>query len=388
MVLYGIDVLLKERISDLKDQRIGLITNQASLNQNFESSLELFESHSELDLKSILSPQHGFWSEKQDNMIESEDFIHPVFKIPVFSLYGRVRKPTEEMIFQLDTVVFDLQDVGTRVYTYASTMAYAMQACREFNKKFVILDRPNPINGVNIEGCVLNPAFKSFVGLYPIPMRHGLTLGEMATLFNKEYNINADLEVIPLDGWKREMWYDEINKPWMNPSPNMPSLDCAVVYPGTVALEGTNISEGRGTTRPFELFGAPFINPYEVRDRLEKENLPGVFFRPTSFQPVFNKWKEKQCGGLQIHVFDRTSYKPFITGIALIKAVRHLYPENFEWLQPPYEYEYEKLPVDIIYGTDIIRKHIEADSSLKEIEESWQDKLAAYDKLRKNFLLY
>ncbi|KAF0216990.1 MAG: hypothetical protein FD167_5162, partial [bacterium] len=278
--------------------------------------------------------------------------------------------------------------VGTRVYTFIYTMAYAMQACAKYGKRMVVLDRPNPIGGELMEGNMLESEFASFVGLFPIAMRHGMTVGELAKMFNEAFAINCKLDVVPMSGWQRSMWWDKTGITWILPSPNMPTLDTATVYPGMVVFEGTAISEGRGTTRPFELIGAPYIDAYTLTDKLNSLNLSGVYFRPNYYQPTFHKHAGQLCGGLQLHILDRQKYKPVITAVAILSTIYHLYPDRFEWKQPPYEYVHDKLPIDVIFGSDKIRKQIEAGTSIKEIEESWQQGVDEFVKLREKYLIY
>jgi uncharacterized protein YbbC (DUF1343 family) len=339
-------------------------------------------------LKALFGPQHGIRGETQDNMIEWESFVDRRTGLQVWSLYGKSRKPSEEMLADLDALVFDLQDVGTRVYTFIYTMALAMEAARECNLRFIVLDRPNPINGFQVEGAVLESEYRSFVGMFPIAMRHGMTVGELASMFNREFGIGCELDVVRMEGWRREMWYEDAGLPWVMPSPNIPTVKTAVVYPGSVLLEGTELSEGRGTTRPFEIVGAPYIEPFEMVERLMAENLPGVVFRPLSFQPTFNKFAGEVCGGVQIHVTDRSSFKPFLTGAAIISAIRSLYPDKFGWKRPPYEYVFDKLPFDVIAGASQLRQQIEIGTSLAEIEMSWQPSLDRFVERRREYLLY
>ena len=384
----GLENLLENKIQLLKGKKIGLVANQASVDKNLNLSFYLLYNHPNINLTAIFSPQHGLWGEKQANMIESEDFRDKKTGLPVFSLYGKRREPTEKMLENVDIVVFDLQDVGVRVYTYISTLALVMQACKKYGKKVVVLDRPNPINGVEVEGNVVESDFISFVGIYPLAIRHGMTIGELALMFNQEFKIGCDLEVIPMLGWKREMWFDETGYKWINPSPNIPTLESATVYPATVYLEGTNISEGRGTTKPFEFLGAPFIDAEKLADELNRQNLQGVYFRPIAFQPTFDKWKDELCFGVQIHVLNRDIFKPVHTGLVLLKTLYKLFLDDFEWKNPPYEYEYEKLPIDLLWGTDKIRKFIETERSINEIEKSWKKDLEDFKKRRNRYLLY
>ncbi len=384
----GLDRVFDRYVHLIRGKRVGLIVTPASVNRAFHHACDLFRTRPECHLTALFGPQHGINSTTQDNMIEWEGGRDERTGLPVFSLYGATRIPTEEMLSLIDVLVCDLPDVGTRVYTFAATMANCMIAARQYDKEVVVLDRPNPIGGVHVEGGLVEAGFESFVGMFPIPLRHGLTMGELALLFNDAFGIGCRLSIVPLDGWKREMWYDQTGLPWIMPSPNMPTLDTATVYPGTVLVEGTLLSEGRGTTRPFELIGAPFIDPYRLVKELAEERLPGVFFRPCFFAPAFHKSAGEVCGGVQIHVLDRSSFKPVITAVALLKAIHRLYPDRLAWRDPPYEYVYDKLPFDVIAGSDKLRQQILADLPLDEIEASWQPDLARFLELRRSYLLY
>jgi uncharacterized protein YbbC (DUF1343 family) len=384
----GLEVLLDSNLDLLAGARVGLIVNPASVDSHFERAAELFYQHPRINLTALFGPQHGIRGETQDNMVEWQSFHDERTDVPAYSLYGETRKPTRKVLDDVDVLVFDIQDAGARVYTFIYTMALAMEAARECGKRFVVLDRPNPINGVQIEGNILEPAFQSFVGMFPIPMRHGMTTGELALMFNREFGIGCELEIVKMDGWLRTMWYEDTGLPWVMPSPNIPTVDTAVVYPGSVMIEGTNISEGRGTTRPFEIIGAPFINPHELIAELKKDNLPGVIFRPLHFQPAFHKFAGELCGGIQLHLVDRGSFKPVITGVAIVSAIRRLYPGLFAWKQPPYEYVYDKMPFDVINGGARLREQIEADSSMSEIEAGWHHGLSDFAERRRSYLLY
>jgi uncharacterized protein YbbC (DUF1343 family) len=340
-------------------------------------------------LTSLFGPQHGIRGETQDNMVEWEGFIDKQTGLPVFSLYGRTRKPETSMLKNIDVMVIDLQDVGSRYYTFIWTMELCMQACSEMNKSVVVLDRPNPISGTITEGPVLNTAYASFVGQRPLPVRHGMTAGEIARYLRNEFYPSLNLKVIRMQGWKRNTWFDETGLPWILPSPNMPAMDTAIVYPGMCLLEGTNISEGRGTTRPFEIFGAPFIEPDVMINHLKAFKLPGVVFRPLYFLPTFQKHAGKLCGGIQIHVLNREKFRPFKTGVGILKAVHDLYSDQFSWKQPPYEYETRKMPIDILAGTDRLRKDIEKGEDIDRMEEWWREQCSKFYKhKRKKYLLY
>lgn len=384
----GIEVLLDSRRELIRGARIGVVVHPASILPDYRHTADALAGSSEYRLVSLFGPQHGARGEKQDNMVESDFYRDPDTGLPVHSLYGETRRPTAEMMRDIDILLFDLQDAGTRVYTFIYTMAYCMEACAQFRKRMIVLDRPNPINGRQVEGNRLNPAFRSFVGLYPIPMRHGMTTGELARLFNSEFGIGCSLEVVAMEGWRRSFWFDQTGLPWVQPSPNLPTLESAVVYPGMVLLEGTCLSEGRGTTRPFELIGAPFIRSRAFADYLNGAGLPGVWFRPAHFQPTFQKWAGEMCGGVQIHVRDREAFEPWLTGIAVLSAARALYPDAFVWRKPPYEYELEKLPIEILCGGREIPEMIMAGKPLEEIRRSWQEDVAAFMRLRQPYLLY
>ncbi|OEU64957.1 MAG: hypothetical protein BBJ57_12045 [Desulfobacterales bacterium PC51MH44] len=368
--------------------RIGLLCNPASVDRHFCHARELINLKFPEHLQALYSPQHGFFAEKQDNMIESDDIIDPILEIPVFSLYGRTRIPDKKMFAPIDVLIVDLQDVGTRVYTFIYTMSYCLEAAKKFGKKIIVLDRPNPVSGSMLEGNCLTSECTSFVGRYPIPMRHGLTIGELALLFNNDYGIGCDLEVIPMKDWTRSMFFRDTGLPWVPPSPNLPSPKSALVYPGQVLWEGTNVSEGRGTTQPFEIFGAPFINTKLVLSTLGGNHLPGVTLRPIVFEPTANKWKGVLCKGFQIHVTDPYEFKPYITTLRLLQAVIFHHKDRFQWKLPPYEYEFKRQPIDLIIGDKEIRRRIENLDDVDIIAESWQEDLDMFKQLCRKFHLY
>lgn len=385
----GLDMMERDWPKKLKDARVGLVVHPASVNRSLEHSVDVALKSKKFQLKALFGPQHGIRGETQDNMVEWEGFKDKKTGLPVYSLYGHTRKPEPEMLKDIDVMVIDMQDVGSRYYTFIWTMELCMQACLENNKSVVILDRPNPIGGHITEGPVLDMHYSSFVGQKPLPVRHGMTIGEIGNYLRNEFYPSLDFYVIKMKRWSRNMFFDNTRLPWVMPSPNMPSLDSAIVYPGMCLLEGTMLSEGRGTTRPFEIFGAPFIDPDVLVNRLKEFNLPGVIFRPAYFQPTFQKHAGKLCGGAQIHVTDRKKFKPFKTGVAVIKAVHDLYPDDFKWKEPPYEYETIKMPIDILTGTDRLRNDIENSESLNTMEDWWQEQCLRFDKtMRKRFLMY
>lgn len=383
-VRLGIENFLDFPPSDLKGKRLGLLCNPASACYGYFHSRFAVNAAFRGQLKALFAPQHGFFAEKQDNMIESAHLTDPKLNIPVYSLYGAVRKPEPQMLDDIDVLLVDLPDVGTRVYTFIYTMAYCMQAARENGKRVIVLDRPNPIGGVLTEGNVLDPAYKSFVGLYPVPMRHGLTIAELALFFNDIGGIGCDLEIVPMKGWLRGMQFPETGIPWIIPSPNMPAYNTALVYPGQVLLEGANLSEARGTTLPFEQWGAPYLDP----DALEVRNIPGCVLREVVFEPTSGKWAGNACKGFQIHVTDVNEFKPYLTTLKLLQQVIKTCGTDFQWKQPPYEYEFTKLPIDIILGDKNLRQHLENGDNLDEVEQSWRKDLDNYNKLADKYKLY
>jgi uncharacterized protein YbbC (DUF1343 family) len=387
-VELGLEKLLHDRLELLGDARVGLVCNQATVDHSLRHAADLVHAHPKIRLTTLFGPQHGIRGDVQDNMIETAHGVDAQTGLPVYSLYSETREPSARMLADVDVIVVDLQDVGCRIYTFVYTMANCMRAARALGKRVIVCDRPNPIGGEAVAGNVLDPAFASFVGLYPIPTRHGLTSGELARLFNEAHGIGCALEVVTMEGWSRAMWMDDTDAPWVMPSPNMPTLDTATVFPGTVHLEGTQMSEGRGTTRPFELVGAPYIDAEGYGRRLNELGLRGVHFRPTVFQPTFQKHAGKSCGGVQIHVFDRETFEPVKAGLAVVKIAYDMYEGEFKWKQPPYEYVFDKNPFDVISGTSALREAIESGRSLEEMEKSWQAGLDAFRRQREKYLLY
>jgi uncharacterized protein YbbC (DUF1343 family) len=389
MISLGIEQLILSPPSWLAEQKLGLLCNQASTDSSLIHSRDLLIKCFPGQLTCLFTPQHGFFSEKQDNMIESSHTLDSSSGLPIYSLYSRDRRPSKEMFDLFDVLVIDLFDVGTRVYTFLYTMAYCLEAAARFNKKVLLLDRPNPVGGKLVEGNIIHGDCYSFVGLYPIPMRHGLTFGELALLLNNHFKIGAELEIIPMQGWQRHMLYRDTELPWVFPSPNMPSPATALVYPGQVIWEGTNISEGRGTCLPFEIFGAPFFEPDEILHKIEKStDIPGCFLRPLIFEPTSNKWAGQTCKGFQIHITDPAAFRPYRTSLALLQAAMLLYPKTFKYKKPPYEYEYERLPMDLILGDKLVRQSLEQSESVMDMEKSWQNDLNVFEKLRQEVLLY
>jgi len=386
--VLGLEKLLEQELGLMRGARVGLICNQASVDHNFKHAADVLHEHSGVNLTALFGPQHGIRGDVQDNMIETEHSIDKVTGIPIHSLYSETREPTQEMLANVDVLVFDMQDVGCRIYTFAYTMANCMRAAKAFNKKVIVCDRPNPINGKAVAGNVLEPDQASFVGQFPIPTRHGMTLGELALMFNDHFGIGCQLEVVQMEGWKREFWHDETGAPWVMPSPNIPTVDSATVFPGTVHFEGTQISEGRGTTRPFELIGAPYIDPHAYAAELNRLSLPGVTFRSCVFRPTFQKHAGVSCGGVQIHVLNRDQFEPVTVGVAMVKVAYDMYTESFSWKEPPYEYVYDRNPFDVIAGTSKLREAIEQGSAVDAIVASWQPSLLEFMKARERYLIY
>jgi uncharacterized protein YbbC (DUF1343 family) len=386
-VQLGIDTLLFSNPSWLRKARVGLLANQASVDSTIRHTRDRLL-QAGVRLTALFAPQHGYFGELQANMIESDDAVDAELGIPIFSLYGKTRRPTPEMLTHVDVLVIDLQDVGTRVYTFGTTLALCLEAARVASIRVAVLDRPNPIGGHHIEGNVLDLNRRSFVGHFPIPMRHGLTLAEMARLYNDAFGIGAALEVWPLKGWNRSMLYGETGLHWVPPSPNLPKPDSTLVYPGQVILEGTNLSEGRGTTTPFELWGAPYLKVKRIADHLAGARFEGLALRPAHFQPTFDKWAGRGCSGFQLHLTDLDTYRPYATSLALVQAVIATHPEDFSWTAPPYEYEFRHRPIEIILGKADLHQHLERGVQVADLERSWEPEIEEYRKLRAPYLLY
>jgi uncharacterized protein YbbC (DUF1343 family) len=372
----------------LRGQRVGVVANPASVDGDFTHIVDALVDAQGVTLAAIFGPQHGFRSDVQDNMIETPHACDPDRRVRVYSLYSDTREPTAQMLANLDVLVIDLQDIGARIYTYVYTMANCLRACARLGIPVIVCDRPNPIGGASVEGPMLEPAFTSFVGQFPIPMRHGMTIGELARLFNEHFAIGATLDVVAMEGWARDQYADEAGAPWVMPSPNIPTLDSAIVYPGTVLFEGTMASEARGTTRPFELVGAPWVHAERLAATLNARRLPGVHFRAAVFEPTFQKHARTTCGGCQIHVLDRRAFRPVLTGVTLIEAIRAEDPAAFSWRQPPYEYEHDKQPIDILAGSPALREAVDAGARGEEIAAAWPASHAPFLEARSRCLLY
>ncbi|MHB8203200.1 MAG: exo-beta-N-acetylmuramidase NamZ family protein [Desulfomonilaceae bacterium] len=387
MVATGLAKLVYDPSIVSEYERLGLLYNQASIDTAFRESADVLFEVLQKRLTTLFGPQHGVGATEQDNMIETGHTLHRRLGLPIYSLYSSTRRPTPEMLQNVDAILVDIQDVGTRVYTFCATVCFLMEVCAGVGKTVIILDRPNPINGVDVEGSVLEPEFASFVGPYPLPMRHGMTVGELMNYYNQRFGIKCDLKVIRMGGWDRNAYFDHTGLQWAFPSPNMPTIETAVVYPGQVLLEGTNLSEGRGTARPFEIFGAPYINPERILANIEKKALDGVTLRIVEFKPVFNKWMNKRCLGFQMHVTDRKLFRPYRVTLAILSSIIQNNVE-FKWSDPPYEYVFDKTPIDVILGDGSTRKSLERNDSVFTIEKSCAENLNGFLKIRKDFLLY
>ncbi len=385
MLLGSERLLASPRLNGL---RVGVVANPASIDRTFRHIVDGLASARDFKLTAIFGPQHGFRSDLQDNMVETPHAEDAARNVPVFSLYSETREPTPEMFDLIDVLVIDIQDVGARIYTFIYTMANCLRAAARKGLPVIVCDRPNPIGGEALEGPMLEAGYDSFVGQFPIPMRHGMTIGELARLFNEHHGIGAELEIIAMEGWSRGMYWDETGLPWVMPSPNMPTLDTAIVYPGTVLFEGTMLSEGRGTTRPFELIGAPWLDGERLAARLNASGLKGVHFRPAIFEPTFQKHAKETCGGCQIHVTDRQAFEPVKVGVALMRECYGQAPDKFAWRDPPYEYEHDKMPIDILAGSPALRQQIESQAPLADIVGSWDAGEAEFVAIRETYLLY
>ncbi|MFH1716237.1 MAG: DUF1343 domain-containing protein [Planctomycetota bacterium] len=365
-----------------RGKRIGIIANHTSYNSSGRYIVDVLRDMAGVTVTALFSPEHGLYGNEQaGDKIDSQ--VDPIYHLPVRSLYGKTQKPTPEMLRDIDVLVFDIQDIGARFYTYIYTMSLAMEAAAESGKKFVVMDRPNPINGTNVEGNVLEPPLASFVGLYPIPVRHGMTAGELARMFNGQGwlagGARADLVVIPMEGWRRSMWYDQTALAFIKPSPNMPDLETAAVYPGLCLLEGTNVSEGRGTNRPFRQFGAPWIDSNRLAERLNKLNLPAMRFEPVRFTPASSKYQGQACNGVRIIISERDRLEPYYSGIEIVNEICRMYPNDFQWKAPHF---------DRLCGTSKIRNAITGGASLSELRNQWQVELETFRKTRDKYLIY
>jgi uncharacterized protein YbbC (DUF1343 family) len=387
-IATGLDQFEEEQLKRCKGQNLGLLSNQASVDHTLTNAKDVISALLPGDLKVLFGPQHGFRGEDQDNMVETEDYLDPQLHIPVVSLYGNKMDRLSDILDTIDLLIIDLQDVGTRVYTFISTLLSCLKKAGAKGKEVLVLDRPNPLGGIIVEGNLLRPEFQSLVGPFALPMRHGMTIGELAYLFNDAMKIDCDITVLPLKGWYRRMLWNDTGLRWIMPSPNMPLFETALVYPGQVIWEGTNISEGRGTCRPFEIFGAPFINPSIIKKELALKDIEGCYLQEYYFRPTFNKWKSKLCGGFMIHIIDPKMYRPYRTSLALLRITLEIYRDKFIWKQPPYEYEFTKLPIDLIFGDSSMRLALETGKKFEQLLKSCSKELEGFLESRKPYLLY
>ena len=390
-VSLGLDRLLAEPEKYLCGSTLGLVINQTSLTSNGLSSVSQFYKNDLYKLKLLLAPEHGLYGVEQDMALITDE-VDPCSGLKVRSLYGTNDSslvPSKKNLEGVDNLIFDIQDVGSRYYTFIYTLANCMKTCGESNTRMIVCDRPNPINGVTVEGNLVKKEFRSFVGQYPIPNRHGMTVGELAILFKEHFDIKCDLKVVPMVGWERFMWYDQTGLPWVLPSPNMPTLSTATVYPGMCLFEGTLLSEGRGTTIPFEQIGAPYINAETLAKVLNEKNLPGLFFRPQYFKPQFQKWTGRVCGGVQLHITERNKIKPLITSISILSSIKELYPDEFTWRTEAYEFVSDRLAIDLLYGNSTLREEIESGTlSIDKLEALWKEDRKLFIPQREACLIY
>lgn len=386
----GLERLLADPEPILQGQAVGLIANPTTIDAHYRHAVDLMHGHPRINLVKLFGPEHGVRAAVQD-MITVGHGTDPATGLPEVSLYGTTFNsltPTAEQLEGVEVLVFDVQDVGARYYTYAATMALCMRAAAQHGLRVVVLDRPNPIGGTQVEGGGLEEGLENFCALYPVPQRHGMTVGELARLYNQTFGIGCELTVVEMEGWRRSQYFNDTGLPWVLPSPNMPTLDTAIVYPGMCLLEGTNLSEGRGTTRPFELMGAPFINGRHLAEKLATLDLPGVHFRPCTIFPTFHKWGQQHCGGLQLHVTDRQAFESYPTGLAVVWAVKQLYPDDFAWRTEPYEFRDDVPAVDLLTGITAVREAIDAGAPFNEVWRLAQSGTEAFQAGRPAALLY
>ncbi|HKA05654.1 MAG TPA: DUF1343 domain-containing protein [Gemmataceae bacterium] len=389
-VQTGLDILIRQGFQPLRGRRVGLVTNPAGVDARLCHIADLLAEAGDVRLAALFGPEHGFGAEAQD-LIGVADAVHPSHGCPVHSLYGdsvESLRPKLEHLRELDVLVIDLPDIGSRYYTFQATMLFCLEAAAECGLPVIVLDRPNPLNGVTVEGPTIRPGFESFVGAHPIATRHGLTLGELASLYVAERRIQVSMEIIPCVGWRRDQYFDETGLPWVLPSPNMPTLDTAIVYPGQSLIEGTNLSEGRGTTRPFEIIGAPWVSAERVLRKLASDDLPGATFRALSFRPTFHKFTGELCGGVQIHVTDRKQFRPVRTSLALLAAMRTEGEGRIRWRMETYEFVSDKPAIDLLFGSDRERLALDAGVPAADISRAWEDEEAAFAVRTMPYLLY
>lgn len=381
----GIDRLLDDKFEPLKNKKLALLTNLSATDRQLKPTINHFIARKNINLKLIFAPEHGLFSALQDQAYVRN---HRQKRIPVVSLYGERLAPRVKLLREIDIAVVDLVDVGTRYYTFIWSAILLIKQMAKLHKKIIILDRPNPLNGITVQGPIQGIKFSSFVGLYPLPVRHGMTIAEICNFINVEYGLGADISVVKMEGWNRKFYHPDCQIPWTIPSPNMPSFESACVYPGMCLLEGTNVSEGRGTTRPFEIFGAPYIDEEILVEKLNQRQIAGVEFRPLKFIPTFHKYCGNVCGGAQVYVTDLRIFDPLCLALEVISTIRKLYPKKFAWRKPPYEFEKKKMPFDILIGNSWIRRAIEKGETVSSIKKRWLNDLERFKRMRQKYLLY
>ena len=389
-VRTGLEVLIHDDPSHIQGKNIGLVTNQSAVTSDLQHAVPLLSAGRGWKLTTLFGPEHGIWGEAQD-MAHVEHSKDPATGLTVYSLYGKSEedlKPRRDVLKKIDALVIDLQDIGSRYYTFIYTMAICMREAAAIGLPVIVLDRPNPIDGTHLEGNIREEKYSSFVGMFPLPTRHGMTAGELARYFNSEFKLNCDLTVVPMRGWQRQMWWGDTGLPWVIPSPNMPTVFTAAVYPGMCLIEGTNLSEGRGTTHPFEFFGAPWLNPFKLAEKLNNLDLPGVRFRPHYFLPTFQKHAGKVCGGVEMHVRNRAVFEPYRTGLWCVKVARDMDPSKFAWRTETYEFVSDRLAIDLLAGSARYRELVESGGNIDEWVREWEEPLKEFAKRRREFLLY
>ncbi|HJT16993.1 MAG TPA: DUF1343 domain-containing protein [Thermoanaerobaculia bacterium] len=385
----GLEVLLDDP-RPIAGKKIGLVTNQSAVTSDLRHSVRVLHAGRGWKLTALFGPEHGIWGEAQD-MEQIDHTSDPLTGLPVYSLYGRSEKdlaPRREVLKNLDALVIDMQDIGSRYYTFIYTMALCMREAAPIGLPVIVLDRPNPIDGVHLEGNIREEKYSSFVGMFPLPTRHGMTCGELARFFNNVFTLDANLTVVPMRGWRRGMWWGDTGLPWVIPSPNMPTVYTATVYPGMCLIEGTNLSEGRGTTHPFEFFGAPWLEPFKLAERLNAVGLPGVRFRAHYFIPKFQKHKDQVCGGVELHVTNRWAFEPYRTGLWCVKIARDMNPEKFDWRRETYEFVSDRLAIDLLAGSARYREIVESGGNPDDWVAEWEEALRDFAGTREEFLLY
>lgn len=384
-IRLGLEVFLEGPAQAAAGKRLGLVACPSSVDRDLRSSVERLHRHPALDLVALFGPEHGLRGEAQAGAPVAA-YTDASTGLPVHSLYGDARRPSPDLLRDLDAIIIDLQDGGVRFYTFLATALYVMEAAAAAACQVILLDRPAPITGARIEGPLLDAGFASFVGPYPMPIRYGMTIGELAQMVNAEYGVNCDLTVIPMQGWTRDMWFDDTGLPFVPSSPNLPTLDAMTLYPGTCLIEGTNLSEGRGTTKPFEYIGAPWIDAPRLVDQMNDLDLAGLRCRPVYFVPTFSKYQGQLCAGLHLHVTDREILQPVAMILNLLQALIANYPGDFAWRAP--WAAGSKAPIDLLSGGTALRDHLDARRPLSDLIASWQPGSQAFSRMRQNYLLY